>query len=257
MAFAFESRSIGAKANNFRLRGKMRIAKFMAACGVASRRACGKIILEGKVKVNGSVLNELGRQIDPEKDIVVVSGKRITLPREHVYIMLNKPVGCVSTCDDDRGRRTVLDCLKGVDARVFPVGRLDFNTEGLLLLTNDGEVANKLTHPSREVTKRYYCVVGGMVTPADVKALERGVMLEDGKTAPARIKIFKATPERSELTIIIHEGRNRQVRRMFEAIDKEVLFLKRISEGNLNLGNLKRGEFRFLTEEEIEYLKSL
>ena len=235
----------------------MRIAKYMAACGVASRRACEGIILEGKVKVNGQTLAELGRQVDPDKDIVTVSGERISLPKELVYIMLNKPVGCVSTCDDDRGRMTVIDCLKGVDARVFPVGRLDFNTEGLLLLTNDGEVANKLTHPSKEVTKRYYCVVDSMVAPADVKTLERGVMLDDGKTAPARVKIFKATPERTELTIIIHEGRNRQIRRMFEAIGKNVVFLKRISEGNLNLGNLKRGEFRFLTEEEVDYLKNL
>ena len=213
--------------------------------------------MEGAVKVNGKTVTELGLQIDPERDSVYLRGRRLTLPENKVYIMLNKPVGCVSTCHDEKGRRTVLDCVQGVDARIFPVGRLDFTTEGLLLLTNDGELANKLTHPRHEITKRYYAVVDSYVTPEQIRELERGVFIEGGKTAPAHLKLMKAAAERTELTLTIHEGRNRQVRRMFEAIGKNVVFLKRISVGDINLGNLKRGEYRFLTEEEIVYLQRL
>ena len=213
--------------------------------------------MEGAVKVNGKTVTELGLQIDPERDSVYLRGRRLTLPENKVYIMLNKPVGCVSTCHDEKGRRTVLDCVQGVDARIFPVGRLDFTTEGLLLLTNDGELANKLTHPRHEITKRYYAVVDSYVTPEQIRELERGVYIEGGKTAPAHLKLMKAAAERTELTLTIHEGRNRQVRRMFEAIGKNVVFLKRISVGDINLGNLKRGEYRFLTEEEIVYLQRL
>lgn len=235
----------------------MRIAKFLAAAGVASRRKSEELILEGVVTVNGQTVCELGMQIDPEHDIIKVRKKRVLLPEEMVYIMLNKPVGCVCTCEDDRGRATVLDYVKGVDARIYPVGRLDFTTEGLLLLTNDGALANRLTHPRHEVNKRYFAVIDSDISPEDVDALQKGVMLEDGKTAPAHIKVLKTAPDRTEMTVTIHEGRNRQVRRMFEHVGKNVVFLKRISVGNLNLGPLKRGEYRFLTDEEIAYLKSL
>lgn len=237
----------------------MRIAKFLAAAGVASRRKSEELILEGKVKVNGAYVepDDLGMQVDPQRDVVTVRGKRVSLQEQKVYIMLNKPLGCVSTCHDDKGRATVLDYIKGVDARIYPVGRLDFTTEGLLLLTNDGELANKLTHPSHEVSKRYFCVVDSYLSPDQVDKLQKGVFIEGGKTAPARVKMMKATENRTELTISIHEGRNRQVRRMFEAIDKNVVFLKRISVGDLNLGDLKKGEYRFLTEEEIAYLRGI
>ena len=150
-----------------------------------------------------------------------------------------------------------MDYVKGIDQRIYPIGRLDFTTEGLLLLTNDGELANKLTHPSHEVSKRYYVVVDSFVSPEEIKQLERGVIIEGGKTAPARIKVMNAVEGRTEMTIIIHEGRNRQVRRMFETIDKHVVFLKRISVGDINLGPLKKGEYRLLTKEEITYLKSI
>lgn len=229
----------------------------MASCGVASRRKSEELIFEGRVTVNGKTVEEPGLQIDPEKDEVRVGKKRISTPEKKVYIMLNKPVGCVSTCEDDRGRMTVLDCIKGVDARIYPVGRLDFTTEGMLLLTNDGELAYRLTHPKNEVNKRYLVIINSALSPEEVKKLERGVFIEGGKTAPAKIKVLKTQPDRTELTIIIHEGRNRQVRRMFEAIEKEVVFLKRISIGDLNLGELKKGEYRFLTDEEITYLKQL
>ena len=229
----------------------------MASCGVASRRKSEELIFEGRVTVNGKTVEEPGLQIDPEKDEIRVGKKRISTPEKKVYIMLNKPVGCVSTCEDDRGRMTVLDCIKGVDARIYPVGRLDFTTEGMLLLTNDGELAYRLTHPKNEVNKRYLVIINSALSPEEVKKLERGVFIEGGKTAPAKIKVLKTQPDRTELTIIIHEGRNRQVRRMFEAIEKEVVFLKRISIGDLNLGELKKGEYRFLTDEEITYLKQL
>lgn len=235
----------------------MRIAKFLAAAGVASRRKSEELILEGKVSVNGKIIDELGMQIDPEKDVIKVGSKRVKAPEEKVYIMLNKPVGCVSTCSDDKGRDTVLDYVKDIKARIYPVGRLDFTTEGLLLLTNDGELANKLTHPRHEVGKRYLTIVNDVVTADDVKKLEKGVFIEGGKTAPARVKILKSEPGRTELTIIIHEGRNHQVKKMFEAIEKNVIFLKRISVGDINLGTLKKGEYRHLTEEEVTYLKSL
>lgn len=235
----------------------MRIAKFMAAAGIASRRKSEEIIRQGHVKVNGKIIYDPATNVEPEEDVVLVDGRKIEAPDEKIYIMLNKPLGCVSTCQDDRGRKTVLDYVKDVDSRIYPIGRLDFTTEGLLLLTNDGDLANKLTHPSHEVTKRYYCVVNSMVTPDEVEKLQKGVFIEGGKTAPARIKIMKATPERTELTITIHEGRNRQVRRMFETLEKEVVFLKRISVGQLNLGNLKKGEYRLLEQSEIDYLKSI
>jgi len=229
----------------------------MAQAGVASRRKSEELIAAGKVRLNGALVTEPGTQIDPQRDEVSVSGRRVSAPEEKVYIMLNKPVGCVSTCTDDRGRTTVLDYISGVDARIYPVGRLDFTTEGLLLLTNDGELAYRLTHPSHEVPKRYFAVVDSLLTAPQAQELEKGVFIEGGKTAPARVKILRSSPERTELAIIIHEGRNRQVRRMFEAIDKNVVFLKRISIGDLNLGELRRGEYRFLSEEEIAYLRSL
>ncbi|MGI6663976.1 MAG: pseudouridine synthase [Christensenellaceae bacterium] len=235
----------------------MRIAKYMAAAGVASRRKSEEILKRGKVQVNGRNVYDPATQVDPEIDQVYVYGKKISIPDDKLYIMLNKPVGCVSTCADEKGRRTVLDYIKGIDERIYPIGRLDFTTEGLLLLTNDGALAHKLTHPSHQITKRYLVIVNGYVSPAEKEALERGVMLEDGKTAPARIKILKASPERTEMTIIIKEGKNRQVRRMFETIGKNVVFLKRISVGDINLGKLKKGEYRMLEPGEIAYLKSL
>ena len=229
----------------------------MAEAGVASRRKSEELIIEGVVTVNGKVVEELGMQVDPENDDIRVRRKKISAPEKKIYIMFNKPVGCVSTCQDDRGRRTVLDYMPDIKERIYPVGRLDFTTEGMLLLTNDGELAYRLTHPKHEVNKRYVGIVEGEVTGDDVKKLEKGVFIEGGKTAPAKVKLIKVTPERSELTIIIHEGRNRQVRRMFEAIEKNVVFLKRISIGSMNLGDLKRGEYRHLTDAEVAYLKQL
>ncbi|MBQ4062567.1 MAG: rRNA pseudouridine synthase [Christensenellaceae bacterium] len=235
----------------------LRIAKFLASAGVASRRKCEELIFEGKVSVNGVVISEPGTRVDPANDKVRVGKKLIEAPEEKVYIMFNKPVGCVSTCSDDKGRTTVLDYITGINERIYPVGRLDFTTEGLLLLTNDGELANRLTHPRHEVGKRYLVIVEGDVTSDDVKKLEKGIFIEGGKTAPARIKILKRENGKTELTIIIHEGRNHQVKKMFEAVEKKVVFLKRISVGDINLGQLKKGEYRHLSAEEVAYLKSI
>lgn len=235
----------------------MRLQKFLAEAGVASRRKCEDIIRSGDVTVNRKVVTEMGVSVDPEKDVVCLRGKRVTPAEKKVYLMLNKPVGCVSTCKDEKGRTTVLDYIKGIDARIYPIGRLDFTTEGLLLLTNDGELANHLTHPRHEVGKRYVVITDSLITAEDVKALEHGVFIDGAKTAPAKVKILKSSPDRTEMTIIIHEGRNRQIRKMFETLEKNVVFLKRISVGDLNLGTLKKGEYRFLTEEEVAYLKKL
>ena len=174
------------------------------------------------------------------------------------HVMLHKPAGLL-TAARDKKQPTVMELLPPAYGAMgcMPVGRLDKDTTGLLLLTTDGELANNLTHPSHEVSKRYYVVVDSYVSPEEIKQLERGVVIEGGKTAPARIKVMNAAEGRTELTIIIHEGRNRQVRRMFETIDKHVVFLKRISEGDINLGPLKRGEYRMLTKEEVAYLKSI
>ncbi len=235
----------------------MRICKFMAAAGVASRRKCEEYVLDGRVFVNGQRISDLGRQVEPGVDEVMYSGRKLFIADQKIYIMLYKPTGVVSTCKDEGDRKTVLDCIKGVDARLFPVGRLDFMSEGLIIMTNDGELAQKLTHPGNEVTKRYYVVIDSDLDAELVKKLETGVDIEGKKTYPARIKIMKSSANRTELTITIHEGKNRQVRRMFEAVEKNVVFLKRISEGDLNLGNLKKGEWRFLTDDEIAYLQRL
>ena len=234
----------------------MRIAKFMAHAGAASRRACEDLIREGRVRVNGSVISDPAFDVDPETDSVYLGRKKLTIEEKKLYLMFNKPSGCVSTCSDDKGRKTVLDYID-VKERIYPVGRLDFNSEGLLLITNDGDLANRLTHPSHEVDKRYFAVVRGDVSGEDLAVLSHGVVIDGRKTAPAKFRITNASPGKTELTVAIHEGRNRQIRKMFEAIGKEVIFLKRISVGKLVLGELKKGKYRELTEEEVTYLRSL
>ncbi|MBE5758602.1 MAG: rRNA pseudouridine synthase [Clostridiales bacterium] len=234
----------------------MRIAKFMAQAGAASRRASEELIREGRVRVNGVVISDLGHEVDPENDSVYLGRKKLTLAENKIYLMFNKPPGCVSTCADEAGRKTVLDYIDTKE-RIYPIGRLDFNSEGLLLLTNDGDLSYRLTHPSHEVQKRYFVIIPSAISQQELSALSRGVIIDDKKTAPAKVKVTKSEEAKTELTITIHEGRNRQVRKMFEAIGKKVIFLKRISIGKINLGELKKGKYRPLTEEEIRYLKSL
>ena len=231
----------------------MRIQKFLADCGVASRRAAEKLVEQGDVLVNG-INATIGQDVDPEKDKVFVNGKLIQPVDEKLYIMFYKPTGVVSTSVDDRGRKTVIDMIKNdIKSRVFCVGRLDYNTEGLLLLTNDGDFSNKITHPRNKIEKTYLArVKGGPVSKEDIFKLRNGVVLDDGKTAPAKVYIEDVYPDNTTLLkIIIREGKNRQVRRMCEAVDHPVIDLKRTEVGGLSLGNLPYGKWRYLSKSEV------
>ena len=234
----------------------VRLQKYMAECGVASRRKCEEIILSGEVYVNGESVQELGTKIDPEKDEVIYKGKKISVPNNKVYILLNKPIGYVTTASDQFHRDTVLDLVK-VKERVVPVGRLDMYTSGALILTNDGDFVNIITHPSHEIEKTYTVTVIGIVTKEEVQKLEEGVVI-DGEytTKPAKVKILRTDTEtnRSRLEIKIHEGKNRQVRKMCEAINKKVVALHRTKIGNIQVKDLKIGTWRYLTNKEIENL---
>lgn len=234
----------------------MRLQKYLASCGVASRRKCEAYILEGKVTVNGEVIQTLGTQVE-EGDEVCFCGNKLSLNEEYVYYMLNKPVGYVTTVQDERQRQTVLDLIKDDEHRVFPVGRLDYNTSGLLLLTNDGNLTYELTHPKHHVNKCYEVKVKGSLSEAAKHALRTGIILEGKKTYPAELKVIKQSDKSTLFHLTIHEGRNRQVRRMCEAVDYPVLSLKRIAVGKLTLGQLEIGAYRSLTPKEIDYLKQI
>jgi 23S rRNA pseudouridine2605 synthase len=233
-----------------------RLQKYMASCGVASRRKCEEIILAGKVKVNGVFVNEVGTKVDPLKDIVEYEGKIITKEEKKVYIMLNKPEGYISSVKDEKGRKTILDIVK-VEERIYPIGRLDYDSSGLLLLTNDGEIYNKIIHPRVEIIKKYIAVVKGEVSDTDIKRFETGIDIGGYITAPAEIKVISYDREISTIEIGIHEGKNRQIRKMCATLNHEVLALKRISIGEIKLGYLQRGEYRELNKEEISYINNL
>ena len=233
-----------------------RLQKFMAACGVASRRKCEEIITDGRVKVNGTVVDVLGTTVDPQRDVVTVDGRKITRPVGPVYIMLYKPDAVVSTASDPEGRKTVLDCVSP-ESRLYPVGRLDYHTEGLILLTNDGEAAYRLTHPKYEIEKEYIAVIKGQVSRPEILKLQSGVVIDGVKTAPSKVAVVDMSEHTITLSVIIHEGRNRQVRKMFEAIDKEVIKLTRIRMGELFLGNMSVGDSRELNRVEIAYINKL
>ncbi|MBR0081177.1 MAG: rRNA pseudouridine synthase [Clostridia bacterium] len=233
----------------------VRLQKYMADCAVASRRACEEIISAGRVTVNGTTAT-LGQSVDPERDRVAVDGKPIRLQRKRVVIMLYKPRGVVSTSEDERGRKTVQEYFKELPYRLYNVGRLDLNSEGLLLMTNDGELANKLMHPRYGVTKTYRVVCDGTLSASEIASLTNGVELEDGMTAPAKVtNIRRSTTGGTAFSITIHEGRNRQIRRMLEAVGHKTLRLKREAYGPLQLGSMKPGEWRYLYDGEIEALK--
>ena len=235
----------------------MRLQKYIALCGVTSRRKAEELIVEGRVKVNDVITNELGTVIDPDKDKVKVNDKRIRLEGKKIYIMLNKPVGYVATLKDEKDRRIVTDLIEGVSERIYPVGRLDADTTGLLLLTNDGDFAYKLTHPSNEVVKRYIAIVEGTPTRWELEKFSKGLMIDGKPTSEAFIKIAKRYEDESILDISIHEGRNRQVKKMCEAINHPVKKLKRIAIGNLELEALALGNWRHLEKEEVEDLMRL
>ena len=231
-----------------------RLQKYLASAGVASRRASEKLILEGKVAVNGKVVKELGTKVIPGKDKVTVDGKPVRTEEQLVYYLMNKPAGYLTTVKDTHDRPTVMDLLAGIPYRVFPVGRLDFETEGLLLLTNDGEFAYRMTHPKFKIKKTYLATVQGELTKERLQMLREGVELEDGKTAPAEVKVVRQEKHRTVVEITIHEGKNRQVRRMFKAVKNPVLELKRINVGGLTLKGVGSGEIRSLTDEELQKL---
>ena len=233
----------------------MRLQKYLADCGVASRRASEQLILEGRVSVNGETVTQLGTQVE-EGDKVVFDGRLLKPTNKKIYIMLYKPDKVVSTVSDPEGRKTVMD-LVDVKERLYPVGRLDYHTEGLLLLVNDGDAAYHLTHPKFEIEKEYLCVIAGQISREEVLKLQSGVIIDGEKTAPAKVKVVEITDHTTSLSVIIHEGRNRQVRKMMEAVNKEVLHLTRMRHGELLLTGLKPGQWRSLTKEEIEYLEDL
>ncbi len=235
----------------------MRLQKYIALCGVTSRRKAEELILNGKVKVNNKIVNELGVTIDPEKDIVKVNDKKIEMEKRKVYIILNKPIGFVTTLKDEKDRKIVTDLIEGVKERIYPVGRLDADTTGLLILTNDGDLAYKLTHPSNEVVKRYIAIVEGVPNKWELERFRKGLIINGRKTSEAFIKIAKRYENDSILEIAIHEGRNRQVKKMCEAINHPVKKLKRIAIGDLEIGGLDIGNWRFLEEDEIQYLKQI
>ncbi|MBR3178582.1 MAG: rRNA pseudouridine synthase [Clostridia bacterium] len=233
----------------------IRLQKYMADCGVASRRACESIIESGRVLVNGSPAS-LGQSVNPDKDKVTLDGKLLSMQKKHIVVMLYKPRGVVSTSEDEKGRKTVQEYVKDLPYRLYNVGRLDLNSEGLLLLTNDGELANQLMHPRYGVSKTYRVVCDGTLSAGEIALLTNGVELEDGLTAPAKVtNIRRSTTGGTAFSITIHEGRNRQIRRMLEAIGHKTLRLKREAYGPLQLGSMKPGEWRILNEPELDALK--
>lgn len=234
-----------------------RLQKIISQAGIASRRAAEKLIIAQRVTVDGTVVTELGTKVDAARHVVAVDGKPIAASEKHVYLLLHKPKGCLSTAKDDRGRRTVLDLVPDVSERIYPVGRLDYNTTGLLLLTNDGALMNGLLHPKREVEKTYVATVKGVIDEAALTQLRTGVLLDDGMTAPARVRVLAQADGFSQAEVIIHEGRNRQVRRMFAAVGCDVCELARTQFARLTLDGVKRGAYRSLTTREVERLRAM
>ena len=236
---------------------KIRLQKHLSECGIASRRKAEELIEEGKVKVNGHVAF-LGQKVDPKRDKITVRGKTVVSGNNvKTYIMLHKPRGFVTTLSDDKGRKCVTDLVKDAGTRLFPVGRLDMNSEGLLLMTNDGEFANKLTHPSSHVNKTYRVTVAGEVDDEKLITLREGIMLDGKKTLPCDCFVAERKVDRTVLIFIISEGRNRQIRRMCEAVKLEVLRLKRTEIAGVKLGMLPRGSWRPLNEREMRRLTNI
>ncbi len=235
----------------------MRLQKFLASCGVASRRGAEEFIKQGRVQVNGETVTEMGIQIDENNDLITFDGQAVKPEKKMVYILLNKPVGYVTTVSDDKGRNTVMDLVADIPVRIYPVGRLDYDTEGLLLMTNDGDLTYRVTHPKNQVEKTYVAEVTGNITMNTLLQLRNGVMLDGVKTRPAKVEVIGATQFGTKLEITIHEGKNRQVRRMFESVGCIVKRLKRTKEAGLILGHVPLGHWRRLTESEINMLKKL
>lgn len=235
----------------------MRLQKYLALCGVASRRHAEQMIADGLVQVNGLTVTEMGVQVE-ENDVVCVRGERVIPEAEKRYILYHKPMGEVTTVSDEKGRDTVMDHFRDFPVRIYPIGRLDYDSEGLLLLTNDGDLAARLTHPSHEVDKTYLARVTTHLTAEELHALRSGVVLEDGfRTSPAKVRVIREDAFASQVLVTIHEGHNRQVRRMMEAVGHKVLLLRRVRFGPIDLKGVEKGTWRDLTAEEIAALKAL
>lgn len=232
-----------------------RLQKYLAECGIASRRKCEEYIIQGKVQVNGKTITELGVKVNPEKDKITFEGKNVKQEERKVYILLNKPIGYVTTFDEQFGRDKVLDLVK-VRERVVPVGRLDMYTSGALILTNDGDFVYKVTHPKHEITKTYTVTVKGIIKNEEVEQLRKGVKIDDYTTRPAKVKILKTDEEKdiSRLEITIHEGKNRQVRRMCESVGRRVIALHRSKIGNIGVKDIELGKWRYLKDFEVKTL---
>ena len=235
---------------------EIRLQKYLADCGIASRRKSEELIKQGQVKVNGKTITELGTKVIPNKDIVEYNGKKIELKKEYVYILLNKPIGYVTTVKDQFNRDSVLDLVK-TNKRLVPVGRLDMYTSGALILTNDGDFVYKVTHPKHEIEKTYTVTIIGIVKKEEVEKLKKGVEIEDYITKPAKVKILKIDEEKnqSRLEITIHEGKNRQVRKMCEAIGHKVLALHRSKIARIDVKDIPLGKWRYLTNKEVNKIK--
>lgn len=233
----------------------MRINKYLSGCGIDSRRKCEALVVAGRVRLNGKIVKELATDIK-DGDVVEVDGNTVSVAVKKTYIMLNKPKGCVCTVHDDKDRKTVLDFVK-INKRVFPVGRLDYDTEGLLLLTDDGELANKITHPKNGVKKTYAVRVEGEPTADEIKRLRGGIVYNGVRYGKAEVAVIGEEKGGTRLNISVSEGKNHEIRNMVESLGRRVLFLKRTAVGDLKLGGLSRGEWRYLNEREISYLKSL
>lgn len=231
----------------------MRLNKFLSNSGVASRRKCDELISQGKVFVNGKVVSELGLQINEKKDKVMVEGKQIKLPSSFVYIKLNKPKGYACTAHDEKGRKTIYELID-TDERLFSIGRLDYDTEGLILLTNDGDFANKVAHPKYAIEKEYRVTIEGQIKESELAVLRKGVVVDGERMPSAKVEFLSADDKFTKLSVVIDEGQNRQIRRMFEAIGKSIRLLKRVRIGQVRLGGLKRGDYRDLTEDELNSL---
>ena len=236
----------------------MRLQKYLALSGVASRRASEKLIADGHVAVNGLTVTEMGVQVDETADLITVDRQPVTIEAEKHYLAYYKPIGEVTTVSDPEGRATVMDRFRDYPVRLYPVGRLDYDSEGLLLLTNDGDLMNSLLHPSHEVEKAYLVKVSNHVSEETLRRLRAGVTLDDGRmTSPAEARLVRYETFASVVMVTIHEGRNRQVRRMFSAVGHEVVSLKRVGFAGIKLGDLPRGQWRRLTDREVARLKEL
>lgn len=231
----------------------MRLNKYLSNSGVASRRKCDQLIQEGKVYVNGKLVTELGTVINEKKDKVTIDGKLITLPSSFVYIKLNKPKGYACTAHDEKGRKTIYELIK-TDERLFSIGRLDYDTEGLIILTNDGDFANKVAHPKFCIDKEYRVTVEGEIKESELAVMRKGVVIDGERMPSASVNFISYENGFTKLSVIIDEGQNRQIRRMFEAIGKTIKLLKRVRIGQVRLGGLKRGDYKDLTEDELNSL---